>query len=82
MREVDEISNEDLTAASEMFTCIVSGNNPYQQAIEIAQRQFGVCIKGHRLLDRIMSTFATTFLPIEACVNRHLLSAGFARLIN
>ena len=82
MREVDEISDEDLTAASEMFTGIVSGNNPYQQAIEIAQRQFGVCINGHRLVDRIMSTFATTLLPIEACVNRHLLSAGFSRLIN
>lgn len=82
MREVDEISDEDLAAASEIYNCIVSGNNPYQQAIEIAQRQFGVCINSHRLLDRIMSPFATTHLPIEACVNCHLLSAGFSRLIN
>lgn len=82
MREIDEISDEDLVAASEMYNSIVSGNNPYQQAIEIAQGQFGVCINSHRLLDRIMSTFTTTLLPIEACVNRHLLSAGFSRLIN
>jgi len=81
MSEVDEISDEDLVAASEIYNSIVSGNSPYQQAIEIAKTQFGVCIKGHGHLDRVMSTFATTLLPIEACVNRHLLSAGFLRLI-
>jgi hypothetical protein len=82
MREVDEISDEDLVAASEIYNSIVSGKNPYQQAIEIAQTQFGVCIKGHRLLDRIMSTFATSPAPIEGCVNHHLRLAGYSRLVD
>lgn len=80
MREVDEISDEDLEAASAFLKSILSADNPYQRAVDIAQNEFGIDIKGHSLLDRIMSLYATTLFTIDQCVVNSLQSAGFLRL--
>lgn len=82
MREVDEISDEDLEAVSAVLKSMLSPDNPYQRAVDIAQREFGINIKGHSLLDRVMSLYATTLLTIDQCVINSLQSAGFSRLIN
>lgn len=78
----DDVSAEDLEAVAGFYNSIVSGDNPDQQAIVIAQEQFGICIKGHILLDRVLSIYACSNLCIEDSVINVLQSAGFMRLFD
>lgn len=79
-REVDEIDEEDLQAISDFYESMVSGTSPAQQAITIAQEQFGVSIAGHVVLDRILERYACSLLTIEECVIACLEQSGFMRL--
>lgn len=81
-REVDEIDEEDLDAASDFYRRMVSGTSPAQQAITIAQEKFGVPIAGHVVLDRILERYACSLSTIEECVMTCLEQSGFMRLVD
>jgi hypothetical protein len=81
-REVDEIDEEDLQAISDFYESMVSDPSPEQQAIKIAQEQFGVSIDGHVVLNRILERYACSLLTIEECVIACLEQSGFMRLGN
>ncbi|WAK04399.1 hypothetical protein [Methylobacter sp. YRD-M1] len=79
-REVDEIDEEELQAISDFYESMVSDPRPEQQAITIAQEQFGVSIDDHVLLNRILERYACSLLTIEECVIACLEQSGFMRL--
>jgi hypothetical protein len=81
-REVDEIDEEGLEAAADFYSSMVSGNHPSQQAIAMAQEQFGVSIAGHVVLDRILERYACSLLTIEECVIACFEQSGFKRLVD
>jgi hypothetical protein len=82
LSEVDEIDSEDLEAASDFYERMVSGTRSDQQAIAIAQAQFGVPIAGHVVLNRILERYACSLLTIEECVLTCLEQSGFMRLVD
>jgi hypothetical protein len=80
MREVDEVTSDDLEAAAEYFGQLTSGLLPQQEACRIAQEQFGVSIQGTDHLDRILMTYAATLASLENCVSGCLKKAGYQPL--
>ena len=75
MCEADEISDEDLEAASEFYQRILDESLPQQQAVKLAHDQYGIELTD-KTLNSILQHYACTSSPLHACVEAGLRRAG------
>ena len=73
--EVDQISDDDLEAASDYYERLLNNTLPQHQAKQIALEQFGVTLDDI-VLNSILGQYACTPLSIEDCVAKGLRMAG------
>ena len=73
--EVDEISDDDLEAASDYYERLLNDTLPQKQAEKIALEQYGVVLDANEL-NRILEQYACTPFSIEDCVAKGLRMAG------
>jgi len=71
LEEVDQISDDDLEAASDYYERLLNDTLPQKQAEKIALEQYGVVLDAN-VLNRILEQYACTPLSIEDCVRAQL----------